>query len=119
MPWCPTTAAAINDVLQAVGWLQEQGASSVSLYGDSSGATQVVQTLLLLAHRKNTGEGFAPHITSAITFSAWLDLTGYEAASASPHCFSDPRTVRRTLIHSIVLWASQHHIPNANLTMLV
>ena len=41
--------------MQAVGWLEEQGASSISLYGDSSGATQVVQTLLLLSHRKNTG----------------------------------------------------------------
>ena len=84
------TAAAINDVLQAVGWLHEQGASSVSLYGDSSGATQVVQTLLLLAHRKNTGQGFAPNITSAVTFSAWLDLTGYKNARVSfvPHCFS-------------------------------
>jgi ribonuclease HI len=41
--------------MQAVGWLEEQGASSISLYGDSSGATQVVQTLLLISHRKNTG----------------------------------------------------------------
>ena len=79
MSRCFHTAAAINDVLQAVGWLHEQGASSVSLYGDSSGATQVVQTLLLLAHRKNTGQGFTPNITSAVTFSAWLDLTGYES----------------------------------------
>jgi hypothetical protein len=31
-----------------------------------------VQTLLLLSHRQNTGVGFAPNVTSAITFSAWL-----------------------------------------------
>ena len=48
--------AAINDVLQAVAWLHEKGAASVSLYGDSSGATQVVQTLLLISHRRNTGQ---------------------------------------------------------------
>lgn len=35
--------AAVVDVLQAVGWLHEAGARSVSLFGDSSGATQVVQ----------------------------------------------------------------------------
>ena len=68
--------AAINDVLQAVAWLDSKGAASVSLYGDSSGATQVVQTLLLISHRRNTGVDYAPNISSAVTFSAWLDLTG-------------------------------------------
>ena len=37
--------AAINDIIEAAGWLHEQGAASVSLFGDSSGGSQVIQTL--------------------------------------------------------------------------
>ena len=66
--------AAINDVIQALEWLELQGAASISLLGDSSGGTQVMQTLLLLAHRRNQGLHTVT-IESAVCFSAWLDLT--------------------------------------------
>ena len=55
-------------------WLQLHGAGSISLLGDSSGGTQVMETLLLLAHRQNLGQPTVK-IDAAVCFSAWLDLT--------------------------------------------
>lgn len=66
----------IQDIVQALQWLQIQGASELFLYGDSSGGIQVVQTLLYVQHAN-----LNLTVTSAATFSAWLDLT-----DSSPTC---------------------------------
>ena len=78
----------IEDVLAALVWLKDQGASSLYLYGDSSGGTQVVETLLFMANRqrdieKATANGDtiilrasdSVKVTAAATFSAWLDFS--------------------------------------------
>jgi acetyl esterase/lipase len=67
--------AAVNDIIQAAEWLTLQRASAVSIFGDSSGGTQVLQALLMLAHRRRTGRPSPAVVASAMTFSAWLDLT--------------------------------------------
>ena len=65
---------AVNDVIDAVGWLQTAGASAVTLVGDSSGGTIVAQTLLELARRKQL-QIPSPRVEGAVTLSAWLDLS--------------------------------------------
>ena len=64
----------MNDVIDAVGWLQTAGASAVTLVGDSSGGTIVAQTLLELARRKQLNIP-SPRVESAVTLSGWLDLS--------------------------------------------
>ena len=68
--------AAVEDVIAALKWLKDQGASKIALYGDSSGGTQVVEALLYMEHLRSTGER-DPGVTvdRALTFSCWLDLT--------------------------------------------
>ena len=75
--------SAVDDVIGAVSWLTEHGAKSVTLVGDSSGGTIVVQVLLELTRRRrqqprsNVGGRVSdvPMVSGAVTFSAWLDLT--------------------------------------------
>ena len=68
-------------------WLKDMGAGPLYLYGDSSGGTQVVETLLYLAAgKRRAAERVAAggpavlesydtvEVTSAATFSAWLDF---------------------------------------------
>ena len=68
--------AAVEDVIAALKWLKDQGATKIALYGDSSGGTQVVETLLYMEHLRSTGTR-DPGVTvdRALTFSCWLDLT--------------------------------------------
>jgi hypothetical protein len=47
-----TFPAAILDVIAALEWLRKQNVSKLALYGDSSGATQVVETLIYLEHER-------------------------------------------------------------------
>lgn len=70
-----TWPAAVNDIIQALEWLTLMQASEVSIFGDSSGGTQVMQTLLMLSHRRKIGNPSLARVFSAVTFSAWLDLT--------------------------------------------
>eukprot|EP00039_Didymoeca_costata_P022046 m.3565 g.3565 ORF g.3565 m.3565 type:complete len:799 (-) comp2788_c0_seq1:42-2438(-) len=93
----------VEDVIEALLWLQKLGASSLYLYGDSSGGTQVVETLLYLAAtrlRLQRGQDFPDFfskrkngrllfskkkeaadlinnltIQAAATFSSWLDFS--------------------------------------------
>jgi acetyl esterase/lipase len=64
----------VNDIIDAIGWLQTAGASAVTLVGDSSGGTIVAQTLLELARRKQL-QVPSPRVESAVTLSGWLDLS--------------------------------------------
>ena len=90
--------AAVLDVIAALEWLRDQGASKVVLYGDSSGATQVVETLIYLENERHTRrqqqqqepvlleeqqeaeerpgwtEGVV-NVDRAVTLSGWFDLT--------------------------------------------
>ena len=65
--------ASLNDVEDGVAWLHANGASSVFLYGDSSGGTQAVELLLWRS-------ASAPPIAGAVLFSPWLDLSGSGAS---------------------------------------
>ena len=49
-----------GDVVQALEWLKGRGASKLYLVGDSSGATQVVQTLLQLGDMRAHGRPTVP-----------------------------------------------------------
>ena len=63
--------AAIHDVVQALKWLRANGATQLYLYGDSSGGTQVVETLLWIEHEKLLGNDHKLNVSGAATFSAW------------------------------------------------
>ena len=64
-----------GDVVQALEWLKGRGASKLYLVGDSSGATQVVQTLLQLGDMRAHGQPTVP-VEAGVGFSAWLDMVG-------------------------------------------
>lgn len=75
-------AEQIAGVIDALLWLKQQGAAPIYIYGDSSGGTQVLQTLLTIARTRDIAKaGGQPdpynglNITAAATFSAWLDLS--------------------------------------------
>ena len=65
----------LTDVLQAMQWLKLQGASEIFLFGDSSGGTQVIQLLLWMEHKRQSGEDPDVEVSAAVTFSGWLDMT--------------------------------------------
>eukprot|EP01052_Picozoa_sp_SAG31_P006268 SAG31_NODE_286_length_18467_cov_41.317056_6_plen_483_part_00 len=83
--------APVEDVISALEWLATNGASELFLFGDSSGGTQVLETLLQLAAVEETREQrvhdvvhvddtlshpqIRYKVAAAATFSAWLDLT--------------------------------------------
>eukprot|EP00747_Dinoflagellata_sp_TGD_P016990 gnl/TRDRNA2_/TRDRNA2_125517_c0_seq1.p1 gnl/TRDRNA2_/TRDRNA2_125517_c0~~gnl/TRDRNA2_/TRDRNA2_125517_c0_seq1.p1 ORF type:complete len:466 (+),score=60.84 gnl/TRDRNA2_/TRDRNA2_125517_c0_seq1:86-1483(+) len=85
------------DVIEGLRWLHRQGASSLYLYGDSSGATQVAE-LLLFNIRHNLGL----RIAGAVFFSAWLDLSG-----SGPGYFSQSSCERSSSCHRPVMWPSK------------
>ena len=74
MPLAPFPAA-LEDVIAALKFLADQGASPVALHGDSSGGTQVVETLIYMEHLKASGVDLGVTVDRALTFSCWLDLT--------------------------------------------
>ena len=59
---------AVHDVIDAFEWLQSFGASELYFYGDSSGGTQAVQTMLWMEHHKLQGQTFGFNITAAVLF---------------------------------------------------
>lgn len=60
------------DVIEAIKWLSANGASSVYLYGDSSGGTQMMELMLYLTrHDRMT----LKLISGAVGLSPWMDLT--------------------------------------------
>ena len=56
-------------------WLKLQGATEIFLFGDSSGGTQVIQTLLWMEHKRQTGADPGVRVSAAVTFSGWMDMT--------------------------------------------
>ena len=40
------------------------------------GGTQVLQTLLWMEHKRQTGEDPGVTVEAAVTFSGWMDMTG-------------------------------------------
>eukprot|EP01052_Picozoa_sp_SAG31_P045932 SAG31_NODE_8587_length_1425_cov_1.478130_2_plen_171_part_00 len=67
--------APIEDVIQALEWLRQQGATELYIYGDSSGGTQVMEVLLRLSDLQARGISVPVQISGAALFSGWLDLT--------------------------------------------
>ena len=66
------------------------GASELYLYGDSSGGTQAVQTMLWMEHHRRQGMQFGFNITAAVLFSSWLDLTDSNPTyDSNRHCTGD------------------------------
>ena len=60
----------MEDTLAAAQWLRDNGASKIFLTGDSTGASQAIQTMIYnIEERKNVT------IDGAVTFSAWTDFT--------------------------------------------
>ena len=62
-------------MIQALEFLKLHGATDLFLVGDSSGATQVVQTLLQLPGLRAEGKATVT-VQAGVGFSAWLDMTG-------------------------------------------
>ena len=82
VPFPARQAEQIADVIDALLWLKRQGAAPIYIYGDSSGGTQVLQTLLTIARTRDEAKTAGQpdpydglNITAAATFSAWLDLS--------------------------------------------
>eukprot|EP01052_Picozoa_sp_SAG31_P036923 SAG31_NODE_4680_length_3036_cov_1.190671_2_plen_283_part_00 len=67
--------AGVRDIVHALKWLRDRGASRLYICGDSSGGTLVVETLLWIAHHESSGHSLNVTVDGAATFSAWLDLT--------------------------------------------
>eukprot|EP01052_Picozoa_sp_SAG31_P007086 SAG31_NODE_333_length_17527_cov_6.972056_13_plen_635_part_00 len=84
-----------DDVVQALAWLKSKGATELYLVGDSSGATQVVQNLMLLkpqqTHKSRDSDSLIDDglsrvvarareanvtVQGGVGFSPWLDMTG-------------------------------------------
>jgi acetyl esterase/lipase len=119
-----TFPTAVNDVIAAMAWLEEAGASAVTLVGDSSGGTIVVQVLLELARRKaaapppspprrgqheqtqqeqeqtTKGKLLQPKVAGAVTLSAWLDLTDSSPSYHSHrHCNAECEGIGAQAFH--------------------
>jgi len=58
----------LADIVQAMQWLKSKGATAIYLYGDSSGGTQVVQTLLWMEHKRQIGEDAGVEVAAAVSF---------------------------------------------------
>ena len=72
---------ALDDIVAALKWLRANGASKVVIYGDSSGSTQALETLLYIEREEAEGRGFdGVSVDGAALLSAWLDMT-----SSNPH----------------------------------
>lgn len=73
----PTTFPEdLADIVQAMQWLKSKGATAIYLYGDSSGGTQVLQTLLWMEHKRQIGQDPGVKVEAAVSFSGWMDMTG-------------------------------------------
>ena len=59
----------LADIVQAMQWLKSKGATELFMFGDSSGGTQVVQTLLWMEHKRQTGEDPGVEVSAAISYS--------------------------------------------------
>jgi len=66
---------AIDDVTAAMQWLKRRGVSDIYMYGDSSGGTQAIQTVLYIEHLKAQGKDPQVSVSGIATFSSWLDLS--------------------------------------------
>ena len=59
----------LADIVQAMQWLKSKGATELFMFGDSSGGTQVVQTLLWMEHKRQTGQDPGVEVSAAISYS--------------------------------------------------
>ena len=59
----------LADIVQAMQWLKSKGATELFMFGDSGGGTQVVQTLLWMEHKRQTGEDPGVEVSAAISYS--------------------------------------------------
>ena len=72
----------MEDTLAAAQWLRDNGATKIFLTGDSTGASQAIQTMIYnIEERKNVT------IDGAVTFSAWTDFT----CSSATYQYDIPR----------------------------
>ena len=82
-----TLAGDLADVLQGMQWLEEQGASKILLFGDSSGGTQVLQLLLWMENlRRLPGRDPGVRVSAAVSFSGWLDMTASSPTYETRRC---------------------------------
>jgi len=86
------------DVIDGMKWLKAQGATDLFLFGDSSGATQVLEILLYVIRHEPE---LKKQISGAITFSAWVDLS-----SSGPGYFSETSCDLSSSCAAPVMWPS-------------
>eukprot|EP00037_Helgoeca_nana_P012539 m.114226 g.114226 ORF g.114226 m.114226 type:complete len:787 (+) comp21505_c0_seq10:477-2837(+) len=72
----------LDDIVASLTWLHQNGATQLYLYGDSSGGSLTVQTLLYMAKKRLKAKAAGEpdpfkgvNITAAGTFSGWFDMS--------------------------------------------